>query len=146
MESEIIKENSLKPLKSFRIYSKSVFLTFLTYSRTDLTPVEALSQFQEKFSHISKYVISQEEHADEPEKGKHLHVYLEFNKKTNILSCKKLDLIDNLKKKILHGEYQAVKNKADVINYIKKDGNFITNFETNLEFELNLQKIALAKV
>jgi hypothetical protein len=98
MKSEIIKDNSLYSSKNFRIYSNCLFLT---YSRTDLAPVEALSQLQEKFSHISKYVVSQEEHVDEPEKGKHLHVFLEFNKKTNILSCKKLDLVDKFKKKLL---------------------------------------------
>lgn len=128
--------------KKFRIYAKRLFLT---YSRTNLTPSEVLLQFQQKFSNLYRYVISQEDHQDEPEKGKHIHAYLEFLSKVNILSSSKLDLIDSSLQKSIHGEYQAVKNKQAVIDYVKKDGIFVTNIETSLEFELNLQKIALEK-
>ena len=39
----------------------------------------------------------------------------------------------------------AVKRKDEVIAYVKKDGNFITNFETDLEFRRKLQHIASEK-
>lgn len=139
--SENVKYEPEKPSKiNFRIYAKHLFLT---YSRTNLDPVDVFSQLQEKFSCIDKYVISQEEHSDEPEKGKHIYAYIEFNKKVNILSASKLDLKDF--DKIIHGEYQSVKNKNNVISYVKKDGNFISNFQTDIEFKIKLQKIALEK-
>lgn len=132
--------------KKFRIYAKRLFLT---YSRTNLSPSEALAQLQTKLKNLEKYVISQEEHIDEPEKGKHLHVYLEFSKKINILSASFLDLEeylnDSIRKKNVHGEYQAVKNKNHVIAYVKKDGNFITNFETENELKIKLLLIAKEK-
>jgi hypothetical protein len=96
-----------------------------------------------KFDCIDKYIISQEEHADEPEKGKHIHAYICFTKKINITCPRKLDLVDPISGKVYHGEYQAVKNQNNVIQYVKKDGNFICNFQTALEFEINLQKITL---
>lgn len=142
--SENVKyEPAEEPSKvNFRIYSKRLFLT---YARTDLPCIEVLSQLQEKFSCIAFYAISQEEHADEPEKGKHIHAYIEFTKKVNILSAQKLDLVDKVTNKVFHGEYQSVKNKNNVINYVKKDGIYITNIENKLDFEINLQKICLEK-
>lgn len=96
----------------------------MTYSRTDLSCVEVLNQLQEKFSCINYYGICQEEHADEPEKGKHIHVYLEFYKKVNILFPRKLDLIDQISGKLIHGEYQRVRNKNNVVSYVKKEWCF----------------------
>jgi hypothetical protein len=141
--SENVKHEPAEPSKSkFRIYSKRLFLT---YSRTNLSCIDVLNQLRKKFSCIEFYAISQEEHADEPEKGKHIHAYVEFNKKVNILSAQKLDLVDTLSNKVIHGEYQSVKNKQNVIDYVKKDGPYITNIETKLDFEINLQKICLEK-
>jgi len=141
--SENCKHEPAEPAKSkFRIYSKRLFLT---YSRTNLTCNQVLFQLKEKFSCIEFYTISQEEHADEPEKGKHIHAYIEFNKKINVLSAQKLDLIDQITNKVVHGEYQSVKNKQNVLDYVKKDGLFITNIESKLDFEIKLQTICLEK-
>lgn len=90
-----------------------------------------------KFSCIDKYVISQEEHTDEPERGKHVHIYLEFTKKVNILSSSALYLKEGDKK--IHGEYLAVKRKNDVISYVKKDGNF--NYPDQLLQDFNPLRI-----
>jgi hypothetical protein len=60
----------------------------------------------------------------------------------NILSPRILDLKEG--EKIIHGQYTSVKLKDSVINYLKKDEKYISNFETDLEFIINLQKIALA--
>lgn len=130
--------------KKFRIYAKRLFLT---YSRTNLTPLEVLNQLQAKFQNLKYYAISQEEHADEPEKGKHIHAFIECDKKVNILSHSFLDLTESCgtEKKNLHGEYQAVKNKKHVIAYVKKDGNYISNIETENEFKIKLFLIAKEK-
>jgi hypothetical protein len=56
------------------------------------------------------------------------------------LSASFLDLEENKKK--VHGEYQAVKNKHDVIAYVKKEGVYIANFETETEFKLKLLFLA----
>jgi hypothetical protein len=66
-----------KPSK-FRINSK---LLFLTYSRKNLSPEEVLTQLNSKFDYIKFYVISQEEHKEEPEKSKHIHAFIELFKK-----------------------------------------------------------------
>lgn len=138
-------EPGKEPEKKFRIYAKRLFLT---YSRTNLLPSEVLAQLSLKFEHIEKYVISQEDHADEPEKGKHIHVYLEFDRKVNILSFSFLDLEEsdgNGFKKNIHGDYQPVKNKNHVIKYVKKDGSFISNFDTESEFQIKLFLLAKEK-
>lgn len=110
----------------------------MTYSRTNLSPIEALNQLQSKFTLIfQRYVIPQEKHADEPEKGQHLHVFLEFDRKIQISSPRKLDLLES--DKIIDGDYQAV------IQCIKKDGNFISNFETDAEVNLKLLELAKEK-
>jgi len=124
----------------FRIYSKRLFLT---YSRTNLKPEEVLSQLRTKFSCIEKYVVSQQEHSYEPEDYKHIHAYIEFNKKVNIVSASKLDLKEE--DKVIHGEYTSVKNKNDVITSVKKNGNYISNVESDLEFNITLQKLASEK-
>lgn len=114
----------------------------MTYSRTNLSPEEVLLQLKQKFDFIEKYVISQEEHSEEPEKGKHIHAYISFYRKVNITCQRKLDLVDPNSKEVYHGQYEAVKNRLNCIQYVKKDGNYICNFETNFEFEVSLQKIA----
>lgn len=136
--AEVSTEESKKGSKTFRINAKKLFLT---YSRTNLTPPEVLAQLSTKFSsNIEKYVICQENHAEEPELGAHIHAFLEFPKKINISSPRKLDLFEN--NKPVHGEYQAAKNTQNVINYIKKDGNYITNFETEIEFRIKLFELS----
>jgi hypothetical protein len=70
---------------------------------------------------------------DEPEKGKHIRVYLEFDPKVNVLPFSCLDLEESdIKgfKKNIHCDYQPVKNKNHVIKYVKKNGSFISNFDT----------------
>lgn len=140
--SKPLVEISEKKEKKFRICCKQFFLT---YSRTNISCDEVLNQLKEKFQNfkIESYVISKEYHADEPEKGHHIHVYISFNRKINILSSSKLDL--TYEKNVLHGHYEAVKNKNEVISYIKKDNNFITNIESKDYFEKEIQKICLEK-
>lgn len=55
------------------------------------------------------------------------------------------NLNDSINKKNVHGDYQAVKNKNNVIAYVKKEGNFISNFETESEFKIKLLSIAKEK-
>lgn len=90
--------------------------------------MEVLDQLNKKLLRIiKKYLISEEEHSDELKKGKRIHVFIEFNRKVNISSARKLDLVEE--EKCVHADYQPVNNSTDVLPYIKKDGKYITNFE-----------------
>ena len=63
----------------------------------------------------------------------HIHAYILFNHKVNISSLSNLDLVYNEER--IHGNYQPVKNKNNIITSIKKEGNFITNIESKKDFE-----------
>ena len=106
--------------KKFRLTAKSLFLT---YPKRNLEKEEALYQLTTILS-IEKYVISEEKNELE---GNHIHALLELEKKVNILSPNKLDLIGKTGEKI-HGNYQTVKNKKKTLAYARKGGNYITNF------------------
>jgi hypothetical protein len=60
--------------KKFRLSSKQLFLT---YSRMNLFKEEVLKELPAKFT-ILQYVIFQEYHADETEKGRHIHICLSY--------------------------------------------------------------------
>lgn len=92
-------------MTKFRIHSQKVFLT---YPQTETTPEQVLEQL-DKIYPVSKYVIAQEEHKDE---GKHIHAYLEFEKKHNIVNEKYFDVLCDK-----HGNYQSVKDKNGTIRY-----------------------------
>lgn len=148
------KKRKRKPLE-FRINARHLFLT---YSQTILTKEEVLEQLQKKFL-IEGYVISQENHKDMEDSslisidnnldanklsGKHIHVYLKLAKTINIVSPRALDLIDSTGLNV-HGQYEAVRKAQFVIDYIKKDGDFITNIEDYVPYEVKLEEILLTK-
>ena len=102
----------------FRLRSKKFFLT---YPKCPITPEEALPLLSAIVS-ADGHIIAQEKHADD---SLHLHVYLEAAETMTVNGSTTLDLEkDGVR---YHGNYQSVRSRNRVMNYVKKEGNFITN-------------------
>lgn len=88
--------------------------------------------FSEKGKIIEKYIVAEEEHED----GRlHYHMYLEFNTRLDTTDARYFD-IDGM-----HPNIGDKPGKKQWLEYITKDGNFITNF---YEPRMNPYKMALA--
>lgn len=91
---------------------------FLTYPRADSIDKKSILTFLLSTFNVSEYVIAEETHK---EGEKHYHVFVLLKKKVRF----KATLFDI---EGLHGNYQPVKNKKNVIKYIcKEDKNPLTN-------------------
>ena len=108
--------------KRFRISAKNLFLTY-SQVHEELTCEEVLCQLKLKV-HVNHYLIAREHHKKE---GVHIHVLLELHSKCDTRDSSYLDI--TYKGKVFHGNYQRVRNKQKVQQYIVKDGNFIKNAE-----------------
>jgi hypothetical protein len=124
--------------KKFRISSKRIFLTYPQFNSTKDDIKEQLFQVLTNYLPFD-YCISQEIHKDG---NLHFHVFLQskskFNiKNTNVLKLKTLDGI------FKSGDYQSVKNKKAVLQYIiKNDKQPLTNiiFDLNTGYNLSLEE------
>lgn len=114
------EETGLAPLenkKKFRLQCKSIFITF---PQTETTPEIALERLlANPKTHNCQVVIAQENHQDG---NKHLHLYVEFPKSTNIRDKAYFDFICNK-----HGNLQKVKCKEAVLAYITKENRWISH-------------------
>lgn len=98
-----------------RIYAKG---WFCTWPKCPIGKNAAMEELKEKYV-LSEYVICEEEHKD----GElHLHAFLKLNKRVYF----KPNMFDI---QGYHGEYQVAKSWRAVINYVKKDGNYISNID-----------------
>jgi hypothetical protein len=101
---------------------------FLTYPQCQLEPTDALEQLRAAIAKmgsrsISEYIVAQEDHKDG---HKHLHAYIQVDKKVDVTRPNALDLTD-AEGKQYHGNYQGVKSDEAVIKYVTKGGNFIAS-------------------
>jgi len=111
-------QDTNKP-KRFRISSKRLFLTYSQIA-TNLTKENILEQLQIKLN-IKEYIVALEEHNETL--GRHAHVYLELRRKCDIKNNAWLDL--EHEGLTYHGNYQAVRSKDAVIQYVIKEKNYI---------------------
>jgi hypothetical protein len=83
---------------------------------------KVLKQLQNKLKHIEYYLIGEEIHQDG---GIHLHCFLQLKTTFQTIEPNYFDLLigDNFR----HGKYEAGKRKNELIVYIIKDNDFITN-------------------
>ncbi len=132
----LLKPNNLENKNPFRLTAKQLFLT---YNETTLEKDDALSQLQTILNNsIKDYIIAQLKNQNGTF---NLYAYLSLKYKINIISSKKLDLrLSN--GEIIHGKYQTVKNKSELINFLKKSDNYITNLIDDEPFYLELYKLA----
>ena len=83
-------------------------MAFLTYAQCDIDPEQMFQFLKGKFGDQIKIgLIGQEDH--KTTEGKHLHCFLEFEKKKDYSDEKKFDIFYN--GKIYHPDIKPVKNK-----------------------------------
>jgi hypothetical protein len=89
-------------------------MLFLTYPRCNAGKNDALARIIQHFGVILEWaVVSEETHEDgEP----HLHVALSLTRKVNYSNPNSLDFIGES-----HGNYQAMKNQLNCLEYITKE-------------------------
>lgn len=115
----------------FKIHSKQLFLTYP--KQGELTDKKQLynffiEMFKKRNAHIKSLIVSFET-SDDEHPYEHFHVYLELDRKFWVLSQSQLDIEG------VHGEYQAVRRKEDVVRYVTKDKDFISFAEEPLREE-----------
>lgn len=102
-------------MKNFRLQTKNFFLTFPTVKLTQDT-LKIINLIKNKEKHIKYILVALETHQNN---DTHYHIFLHYSKRKNIINPRYFDYIFNQ-----HGDYQKAKSVFDVIQYIKKDGNF----------------------
>ena len=93
---------------------------FATWPKCPIGKQMCLEELKAKMD-LEEYVICEEEHQDET---KHLHAFLKLKKRTQ-WNKNMFDVCG------YHGNYQVAKSWRAVQEYVKKDGNYISNL--NLE-------------
>lgn len=140
--------------KKFRIYARQLFLTYPKYGKNyfDVKPdykeacKELLLTFSEKIgkkgTRIVDYIICIEPHEDGS--SYHVHVYLNLERKISIRDPHELDLL--VGQIVRHGNYQPVKSRAGVIDYLTKQECYITNIPIHQGRELQFQDVLIQKL
>lgn len=96
--------------KKFRLHASKLFLT---YPQCSLERVEVHKHLEQIFKdNMKEYMIVQESHKDGE---KHIHCYIELNKRIDLNSDKCLDILE------YHGNYQSCKSKEKTIEYLIKE-------------------------
>lgn len=117
--------------KAFRIYAKKLYLTY-SQVHEDMTSEDVISQLKAKERLPSfDYLISRELHQDG---GIHFHVLITSQAKFNIKNAGILDI--TFKDDNFHGNYQPVKNLPKVVDYICKEGDYVTSFKNIIDAKL----------
>jgi hypothetical protein len=112
--------------EKFHIYSKRLFLTYSKcphlWNKKFIKENLINSILSYKYGNkagktkVKSWIISEEQHGNYE---KHFHCLIEGEVKIEIKDMKALDIEG------IHGNYQAVRNVWDVLNYVKKKGNWI---------------------
>ena len=101
---------------TFKISQKSFFITYPQCG--ELTKEKVLQFFT--LLGAEKYAICRELHKDG---NPHIHALIVFEKKFNSRNQKVFDIDGK------HGKIEPLKSQPKALEYIKKDGDFITNIE-----------------
>lgn len=103
----------------FRVNAKSLFIT---YPQCPVGPDEMFVHLKavvtDKRWNIVDYVVAQEAHKDG---HSHLHAWILFATKVNLKDNRAFDYLGH------HPNIQGVRCNSDVLKYVTKDGNFISN-------------------
>jgi hypothetical protein len=127
-----------KDKSQFRIRSKRFFLTYPQVPNIVGVEQQFLDSLKKSFQNQAmQHFITKESHQDG---GLHIHVFLEFENQQQILSRDRLHvtLIDPDSKKVIvqEGNYQSVRNRTKVLQYVTKHMKF--GYLTNIEIpEIN---------
>lgn len=110
----------------FRFNRKDVFLTFSRVPKR-FTPQMVLSEINKK-AEVEKYVISVEKHSESKRRPFHIHAYIEFVDKLDTKNERFFDI--EFYGVPHHPNIQKPKKRHAVMRYVKKDGNYIENFDS----------------
>lgn len=120
MSSLIVNEASdSNPKKGFRLNTQQIFLT---YAQCDKSPQEVFDFLNRKVE-LDKYIVAQEKHKDG---NNHIHAYLLLKKKINIRDPRYFDIDD------FHPKVEGCRSWKNVVKYVTKDGNYITNYDDSI--------------
>ncbi len=106
--------------KPFRVQGKHIFLT---YSQCPIKKEDILIILNDKCN-FEKYIIAQEKHQDD---GDHIHALLSFKSRQNIRRQTYFDISWNSEN--YHPNIQSARSPQAVAKYIRKDKNYIHNYE-----------------
>lgn len=114
----------------FRLNSAQIFLT---YSQCPIEPSIILEFIKNVVAEweLDTYIIAQEKHKDN---NLHLHAYIKLKNKPNKRNAERLFDFGEY-----HPKVETCRSWKNVIKYVSKDGNYITNID-----EDELKKILLA--
>lgn len=121
----------------FRLSSKSVFLT---YPKCKMSKENALKSLKSK-KEPTYICVSHEKHEDNTD---HLHALIQYSDKFVTYNAKYFDLEDEDDAIAYHGNYQGAKDASNVLNYIKKDKDFLEEGVFLSNAQSDLQKRAAA--
>ncbi|OMJ21113.1 Replication-associated protein [Smittium culicis] len=100
--------------KAYRLASMSFFLT---YPKCALSKETVLAELK-KICDIETYIVARELHADGTP---HIHAYLKVKKTINSKNPRYFDIMG------YHGNYESCRYPKNVMKYVMKDKNYITN-------------------
>lgn len=121
--------------RTFRLQAKFMFLT---WPQCD-TPKEVVLANLKKLPTFEYAVVSRENHHDSA--GVHLHAFVAWTKQVNKIGAKWLDDIAGK-----HGNYQAARSNLKVVQYVIKDGNYVSDgFDPALYISQAMNKKSRAK-
>jgi hypothetical protein len=116
-------EGKRKPASRFRLQAKG---WFLTYPKCTMSKEDALASLKAKKTY-DQIVVSRELHLDGTP---HLHVYIKYATKFDLTNERFFDLGS------FHPNIQVAKSLKAVLEYIKKDGDYI---EEGIDFALAVE-------
>ena len=114
----MIEKNDAKEENT--VQGKHVFLTIPHFDQ--LEESYQLLELKSKELFIEKFAVVLETHTNDPNKGKHLHVFVSFTQRRNI----SLRFFDFLGK---HGKLEKVRSCEAVLQYINKENVCKSNFD-----------------
>lgn len=91
---------------------------FCTWPQCPIGKSACLEELQSRYK-IAEYVIAEELHKDG---NAHLHAFIKLEKRKKF-SAHMFDIMG------YHGDYRIAKSWRAVVEYVKKDGNFISNID-----------------
>ena len=139
MNKELEGVSKKKRKSEFRVNTKCLFLTYARcpsswmkefIKKQLIEEILVNKRGEEKYkSKVKSWVIAREDHQEaigsgNYERGIHFHCLLELEKVVDIKDARVLDIEDD-EGNVVHGNYQAVRNVWDVLNYVKKHGDWI---------------------
>ena len=107
----------------FRLQAKFFFLTWPQCN----TPKETVLERIKALPNYSHAVVSREDHKDAD--GEHLHAFFALTRQSNRKGAAWLDALAGK-----HGNYQSARNPKDVVKYVIKDGDYVSDGFDPVEF------------